>query len=203
MKTQAQAQAAKTPKVYIKAVDIAKAAYANGGVRFTAFQVMIDYKDGNLPTTAAAAFGGAAVLAAHNYTSAKAEKKSGATIDGERKNAESARAEAVELGKKKARRTAAIVAAAKVAEIIGGKLADKLAEELESARAAEVEWKAAEDKAAAARRAKYAETHAAEIAAKQLAAEKKARAILGKAQAQAEKIRARYNIVFNSPENEI
>ena len=54
MKAQAQAQAAKTPKVYIKAVDIAKAAYSGGGVKYTAFQVMIDYKNGEPATTAAA-----------------------------------------------------------------------------------------------------------------------------------------------------
>lgn len=179
----------KQAKVYIKAVDLKAASYKNGGVSVNAFQVMIDFKNGESATTAAAYFG----KLANETAAAYLEQKNAKTEQTEkaRELAENAKAKARELGKKKARRTAAIVAASEIADMLGGKLADKLAAELENAKAAELEWKAYAEQAKAERAAKYAETHAIEIAQKKEQAQKKAAAIMEQAQKKAAAILAK------------
>ena len=179
----------KQAKIYIKAADLKAASYKNGGAIISAFQVMIDFKNGENATTAAAYFAKLANEAAAAYI----EQKNAKTEQTEkaRELAENAKAKARELGKKKARRTAAIIAAAEIADMLGGKLADKLAAELENARAAELEWKVYAERAKAERAAKYAETHAAEIAQKTQQAQKKAAAIMEQAQKKAAAILAK------------
>lgn len=179
----------KQAKIYIKAVDLKAASYKNGGAIANAFQVMIDFKNGESATTAAAYFG----KLANETAAAYLEQKNAKTEQTEKARtlAEFAKTRAKELGKKKTRRTAAIVAAAEIADMLGGKLADKLAAELESAKASEAEWKACADRMKAERAAKYAETHAAEIAKKKEQAEQKARAIVEQAQKKAAAILAK------------
>lgn len=189
MKTDTKQTSTKQAKVYIKAVDLKAASYKNGGAVVNAFQVMIDFKNGESATTAAAYFGKLANETAAFYL----EQKNAKTEQTEKARtvAEFAKTRAKELGKKKTRRTAAIVAASEIANILGGKLADKLAAELESAKAQEVEWKAYEERAKAERAAKYAETHAEEIAKKKAQMEQKAREIVEQAQKKAAAILAK------------
>ena len=73
---------------------------------------MIDWRNGENATTAAVLLGNKAQAAAAAYVNAKAAKASGVSIDAERANAERIKKYALEWGKRKARRTAAIVAAA-------------------------------------------------------------------------------------------
>lgn len=176
MKTQA--------KIYIKAASVKSAAYKNGGATYNGFAVMI--ARGDEATTAAHELGKIAQECAAIVTNGG--KLATAT---DKANAATAKDNALRYGRIFRRKCAAICAAAKVAELMGGKLADKLAAQLGQAQAENAEWIAADERAKAERREKYIAAHPEKAQAARLKAAQaveRARVALEKAQAQAAKL---------------
>ena len=177
-------QNTKTAKIFIKAASVKNAAYKDGGAIYNGFAVMI--ARGEDTTTAANEFG----KIAQDYSAivTNGGKLASAT---DKTNAATAKHNALQYGRIFRRKCAAICAAANVAELIGGKLADKLAAQLEQAQAEQAEWIAADERAKAERRERYNAAHPEKAQAAKLKAEQaveRAKIALEKAQAQAAKL---------------
>lgn len=198
VKVEQEQARAKMAKVFIKATSLKAAAYKVGGVAFNGFSIAIDYKDGKGGQLLTEEIGGLAKQSAEKYIAARKftkTAKSGAAIyRGEQIKAAGMKADALKYGRPVRRYTKAVVLAAEWVEIMNrtgrpAYLSDKVAEQLEQARAAEAEWENAEAEAKEQARAKWEETHP-EQAAKRRAKEQ-AKAVMEAAKEQAKAIMAK------------
>lgn len=197
-KVEQEQNRAKMAKVFIKATSLKSAAYKNGGIAYNGYSIAIDYKDGNGGQLLTEELGALARDAADKYAAAKKFSKTAKGVStaykGEQEQAAKLKIIALSYGRPVRRYTKAVLLADEWVKIMNNTgrpayLSDKVAEQLEHARAVEAEWDKAEAKAKAEARAKWEEAHP-EQAAKRRAKEQ-AKAVMVAAKEQAKAIMAK------------
>ena len=187
---------AKMAKVFIKATSLKSAAYKKGGIAFNGYSIAIDYKDGNGGQLLTEELGGLAKQSADKYMAAKkfAKTAKGGMYRDEQEQAAKLKIIALKYGRPARRYTKAVLLVAEWVKIMNATgrpayLLDKVAEQLEQARAVEAEWDKAEAEAKEQARAKWEQEHP-EQAAKRKAKEE-AKAVMKAAKEQAAAIMAK------------